>query len=382
MRNGMLKLVWTMVVFCLLLVGMQQALVRGLLDLPADIIRQSETIFRASHGETEEDDPSETPDTAPEAQGSLYESIRQALMEGAVSLDISGMQGSGSADQVFAVVERVVHQNPEILYYEGVTYWSSGSLEFSYRKDRATILAHQRAVRDKAEAIIKKEIKAGMTKFQQVLAIHDYIINNTRYDLENLQGGTLPPESSSPYGVLVKGVGICEGYAKAMKLIMDRLGIPCLYVAGYAGGEGHAWNIVALEGMYYHIDLTWNNPLMADGSQSLRYDYFNVTDEEISLSHTWDRQAYPACTSVKHNYYQKKGLVANTYEEFYELLRLALINNLKSLTFRVPGFNEADYDIVAAINKIVSEDRRVSPRGYTYMLPENPRIGVISINFH
>ncbi len=380
MRNGMAKLVWTLLVFCLLLVGMQQALERGLLLLKPDLVVPAPgTLFSAGSGE-DEDGPPPTLETA--AEGALYQAIRQALLEGSPNLDIPGLAGGGTADEVFAVVEKVVHENPEILYYEGVKYWSYGRLEFSYRKDRNTILAHQRALRDKVEAIIKREITEGMTPYRQVLAIHDYIINNARYDMENLRQGTLPPESVSPYGVLIKGLGVCEGYAKAMKLIMDRLGIPCLYVTGRANGEGHAWNMVALEGSYYHLDLTWNDPVMPDGSQALRHDYFNVTDEEIGVSHSWDRQAYPACTSVKHNYYYQEGLVASNYEEFYELLRLALKNKAKTYAFRVPGYNERDYDLVATISKIVSENRGLSHRGYTYLLPENPKIGVVSIHFH
>ncbi len=380
MKDGMQKLLWTLVVFCFLLIAGQQALERGLLPLP-DVIREPDAVYSGNSAEGQDEAPqAEIP--VQETKEALYLTIEKALLDAASSIDITGMYGSDSAEAVFAVVERVVHENPEIFYYEGVKYWSYGRLEFSYRKDRGTIQAHQRAVRDKAEAIIKREIKPGMTDYDKVLAIHDYIIKNARYDMENLKRGTLPPESSSPYGVLVKGVGICEGYAKAMKLIMDRLEIPCLYVTGYADGEGHAWNMVAIEGRYYHIDLTWNDPVMPNGSDVLRHDYFNVTDGEMGVSHTWDRDAYPACASVTHNYYYQRGLVATSYDEFYELLRLAMHNKAKHLTFRVPNYDERSYDIVATIDKIVSENRGISHKGYTYSLPDNKRIGVINIIFN
>jgi hypothetical protein len=381
MRNGMKTLVWTMLVFCFLLVGLQQALWRGFLSLPVESLLDPQTFFSS----LKKAEPGPGPGASgqdQETRGTLFDAIKEALMEGAPVLDISGFKGSGSAEDVFAVVEKVVHQNPEILYYEGVKYWSYGRLEFSYRKDRTTIRAHRRALLDKVETIVKREIKPGMSEYDQVLAVHDYIIRNTRYDLKNLQQGTLPPESASPYGVLVLGAGVCEGYAKAMKLIMDRLGIPCLYVTGQAGGEGHAWNMVALEGRYYHIDLTWNDPVLPDGSQVLRHDYFNVTDQEMAVSHTWDRRAFPACTSNRHNYYYQKGLVVHSYEEFYELLRLALKNKAKNLAFRVPDYNEREYDLPATIARILKENRGLSHKGYTYQLPENRKIGVISIHFN
>ena len=73
-----------------------------------------------------------------------------------------------------------------------------------------------------------------MTEFEKELAIHDYIVNNCRYDIENLKEGTTPPEDYTAYGVLVNGMAVCEGYAKAMKLMLDRVNIPSLVVAGYS----------------------------------------------------------------------------------------------------------------------------------------------------
>jgi hypothetical protein len=376
----MRKLLWTMVLFCFLLIGFQQVIERKLLELP-EMLSEPRFIFSVkSVSDPDESHPAETPSF--DETGVLYETVKNALLSAAPTVEITGLPGSDSADLVFATVERAVHDNPDILYYEGSKYWSYGRLEFSYRKDRSTILSHQRAVRAKADGIIKRVIKPGMTDYDQVLAIHDYIIQNARYDMENLMRGTLPPESSSPYGVLVEGKGVCEGYAKAMKLIMDRLEIPCLYVTGYADGEGHAWNMVALEGAYYHMDLTWNDPVMPDGGDVLRHDYFNITDREISISHSWDRNAYPACTSTRYNYYYQKGLVVQNPEEFYELLRLSLKNKARQLTFRVLDYDEKAYDIPATIKKIVSQNPGISHKGYTYSLPDNKRIGVVTINFN
>ncbi len=380
MRNGMQKLVWTFLVFCLLLIGLQQVIERKLLELP-EMLSEPRSIFSPSSLDDPADPlPVEVP--ASDEKGIMYDTVKDALLSAAPTVEITGMPGSDSADLVFAIVERAVHENPDILYYEGSKYWSHGRLEFTYRKDRSTILSHQRAVRAKVDGIIKRVIKPGMTDYDKVLAIHDHIIQNARYDMENLMQGTLPPESSSAYGALVEGKGVCEAYAKAMKLIMDQLEIPCLYVTGHADGEGHAWNMVALEGTYYHIDLTWNDPVMPDGRDVLRHDYFNITDREISVSHSWDRSAYPACTSTRYNYYYQRGLVVQNPDELYELLRLALKNKAKRLTFRVLDYDEKIYDIPATIKKVLSKNPGLSHKGYTYTLPDNKRIGVVTINFN
>jgi transglutaminase/protease-like cytokinesis protein 3 len=74
---------------------------------------------------------------------------------------------------------------------------------------------------------ISEVVKEDMTEYEKELAIHDYIINNSRYDSENLLNNTLPPESLSAYGVLVRGTV----YARAMRKpcsLSGQLGIECI----------------------------------------------------------------------------------------------------------------------------------------------------------
>lgn len=152
----------------------------------------------------------------------------------------------------------------------------------------------------KAKSIISKIITPGMTDLQKEKAIHDYIVNNTRYDIVNYERGTIPPESYSPYGVLIKGVAVCEGYARATALLLNMAGIKSIVVTGEAfdgiGVEGHAWNIVEIDGHYYHLDTTWDDPVTPTGENWLRYDYFNLSDSEIAKDHFWDRDKYPTCS--------------------------------------------------------------------------------------
>jgi len=143
----------------------------------------------------------------------------------------------------------------------------------------------------KAKSIISKIIKPGMTDLQKEKAVHDYIVNNTRYDKINYNKGTVPDKSYSPYGVLIKGTAICEGYAKATALLLNMAGIESMVVSG----GGHAWNIVKIDGKYYHLDTTWDDPVSSSGENILRYDYFNLSDEEIGKDHFWDKGNCPAC---------------------------------------------------------------------------------------
>lgn len=133
-----------------------------------------------------------------------------------------------------------------------------------------------------------------MSEFEKERAIHDYIVLNTRYDKENYDNNTVPEDSHNVYGVLIKGVGVCQGYSESMKLLLNRIDIDCIVVS--APEMNHAWNIVTIDGEKYHVDVTWNDPIL-DRKKYVSYRYLNVPDERMKETHTWNYSRYPSCTS-------------------------------------------------------------------------------------
>ena len=136
----------------------------------------------------------------------------------------------------------------------------------------------------------------------KINAIHNYIINNTAYDYDNYLNNTIPEESYTAYGSVILGRAVCQGYAEAFKQFMDVLGIKCYVVSGEAatasGLGGHAWNIVKVDGVYRHIDTTWDDPIyMNNGNrvEILRYDYFLLSDNQMNKDHNWQTKDYPGC---------------------------------------------------------------------------------------
>ncbi len=124
--------------------------------------------------------------------------------------------------------------------------------------------------------------------YKDIKMVHDYIINNTDYDT------TLSKQNIyNIYGTLVNRKSVCEGYAKSFKYIMDELGIPCTLVIGKATNsegqsENHAWNYVQLEGAWYAIDTTWDDPISNSGvvNESSKYKFFLKGITEMSKDHT------------------------------------------------------------------------------------------------
>ena len=153
------------------------------------------------------------------------------------------------------------------------------------------------AVYEKSRQIIASVIKPKMSDFEKEKALHDYLVLNSRFDIENYNAGTVPPESFHPYGVLINGVGVCQAYAQAMKMLLNMVDIECMVIIGEAKGtngwESHAWNIVKIDDVYYHLDVLWDDPV-PDGI--LWYRYFNISDDTIWKNHWWDTSDdYPSC---------------------------------------------------------------------------------------
>jgi len=204
-------------------------------------------------------------------------------------------------------------------------------------------------------------------------------VNHTQYDVENFDNSTIPPESYCAYGALVLGKGVCEAYSEAMKLIMDKLGIECTIVTGESQDQNHAWNIIKIDNEFYQLDVTWNDPVIDDGSNTIRYDYFNITDSEMARDHSWETDSYPACTSTKHNYFYYNSLVVSSYDEFLNSVKNALATGLKKLTLKVENYDENTYDIISTVNKAARQTPGVSFSKYYYS--SNPTTGIIEIEF-
>ena len=174
-----------------------------------------------------------------------------------------------------------------------------------YRLSREEYTARCQAL---ARATEEFTVPAGGTQFDCELALHDQLIRKCAYADDFTQA-----EKSTAYGALVEGSASCEGYARAMLLLLDLQGIDCCIVTGDATGSsgetvGHAWNQVRIDGDWYHLDATWNDPVTDDGSHVTSHAYFNLTDAEMARTHELKDENHP-CTATGANYFVRKGLL-------------------------------------------------------------------------
>ena len=144
----------------------------------------------------------------------------------------------------------------------------------------------------KIDKIINENIKDNMSNEEKIKTIHDYIINNAKYDVDRSDNKVTTYHSDTAYGTLIEGFGICGGYADSMKLFLDRFGIPNFKVSS----ENHIWNAVYLNDKWVHLDLTWDDPVNKNGEDILEYTYYLIsTDELLELEkdqHSFDQETF------------------------------------------------------------------------------------------
>ncbi|AWK51636.1 cell wall-binding protein [Clostridium beijerinckii] len=136
----------------------------------------------------------------------------------------------------------------------------------------------------KARAIVARIAPGSMGQSKKELAIHDWIVNNTRYDQSY--------KIYDPYNTLIKHTGVCEGYCLLAQKMFTIAGIKSIVVEGTAKGQAHSWNMVYIDNKWRNVDVTWDDPVSS--KDILRYDYFNITDSKLSADHTWDTSKYPS----------------------------------------------------------------------------------------
>ncbi len=159
--------------------------------------------------------------------------------------------------------------------------------------------------------------KEYVSDFERVKYVHDTIILYTVYDTESFELGDgadakAKAMSNTAFGALTEAKALCGGYAKAFSLIMHELGFECEYITGSADGGPHAWNLLKLDGDYYHIDLTWDD---LDGDPGdIIYSYFCLNDTELLKTHTPDT-VYESLSagSMNYNYHVYNGLYLEEY---------------------------------------------------------------------
>ena len=217
------------------------------------------------------------------------------------------------------VLARLRLDCPELFYVTGFSYRvhpAAATVELlpQYLFDKGKIQTHQKALAARLDRLCRPAM--GLNEGEKERYVHDFICRNVRYDKLK------KPYSHEILGPLGQGVGVCEGIAKAVKILCDALGLWCMIaICGNNPEKGikyrHTWNIVRIDGVYYHLDVTFDNSLgkCSMTGEEIRYDYFNLDDKYIFRDHEPLIAPAPSCTNGDHFYYKEKKLSFTKLEE-------------------------------------------------------------------
>lgn len=224
--------------------------------------------------------------------------------------------------EIFYTVQFRYRYYPDSEYVEMIP-------EYLFNKNK--ILDHRKAMEARVKKLARQAEKLSEKEKEQF--VHDFICENVRYDKLK------KAYSHEIIGPLGQGVGVCEGIAKAVKILCDALGIWCMIAVSEANPEKnikyrHAWNIVRIGGKYYHLDVTFDNSLSSE--HGIRYDYFNLSDAQIFRDHEPVIWHVPACEDGDHTYYREKKVSFTKYEEVQKRAAQAAKKG-KTLTFHWRG---------------------------------------------
>ncbi len=146
-----------------------------------------------------------------------------------------------------------------------------------------------------SEALIKQIsdeiITEDMTTNDKIKTFHDYIINMTKYDSESLDNVNkeLNTPSNKATGPLLHGKALCGGYTDTMSIFLNQLNIENHKLSS----ENHVWNYVLLDGNWYHLDLTWDDPVNNLNTDLLIHEFFLITDEQLKSLNTGNHDYFP-----------------------------------------------------------------------------------------
>lgn len=189
-------------------------------------------------------------------------------------IDVTAFANTGwGVDEISARYEDVLWRHPEIFYVNKVRRltWRTKA-DGSLTEVEITGIAYDANPEDVAEkaAALETVVQAALSRVdgrsdaaEKACGLHDFLRERCTYDSAGLKEKT--PRYRTAYEALVRGRAVCEGYAMAYRLLLDRVGISSRIAVSEA--MNHCWNVVYVNGAWRHVDVTRDDPRVSEGNR-------------------------------------------------------------------------------------------------------------------
>lgn len=264
--------------------------------------------------------------------GEVYTAVQKSAKADSFVTDSDGNTRPGirvplsqsvlSEEQISRIFEAFFRDNPQFFFLDR-TYSISGEQTETDIIYNVFLLQYTMDTKQRSEAIdqLNKSVATMLTglpttddEFELEMFLHNRLLTHCVYDdIAATSSSSVHANAYSAYGALVEGKAVCEGYAKAMQLLLENVGIDSTVILGQSAqdGEPHMWNLVQINDEYYYLDPTWN-----DSENGIHYSYFNMTSTQLLRSHIIDNNQLICmeCTAKKDNYFKRNGTYIDTFE--------------------------------------------------------------------
>ncbi|MBQ8311466.1 MAG: hypothetical protein IJX80_10690 [Clostridia bacterium] len=243
-----------------------------------------------------------------------YDRMREAALIYENNVDISDLDLSQNA--IIALVNCFIADNPQYFWIAPTYGYNTETIALDYTDGTCadntgsgdadhTKIDERRIEFESAVDAIISAIDPALSDYEKELYIHDYLTHTVHYDTAAASTPTVNGvhvDSFCAYGALIGKTSVCEGYTEAFQYLCYRVGIN----ANQVFGIGHVWNVVQIEGNWYQVDVTWDDPLNQYGTDGDgNHNYFNLTAEQMYKAHEHDTSStlfVPECTATEYAY--------------------------------------------------------------------------------
>lgn len=216
------------------------------------------------------------------------EYVYRQLLKKAASIDMTSY--SVAVADIGKFWAGIINEHPDLYYVSGGCHYSYSTAKKVTKITPIYLSGFDNDAFKTATEKALSVIEDGMSDLEIAVALHDYLAVNCAYAYEDYLNDTLDNNVYTSYGVLVERSAVCQGYALAYKYLLNKAGITCYMVTSDA--MCHAWNLIELNGEYYQVDVTWDDPVWNLTGRAT-HNYMLVSDEEFengrtSLHYSWE----------------------------------------------------------------------------------------------